>query len=369
FTTRFRSLDGMYNPNGFPLFEVYTEDSLLFKIDVDRVDFELGRFLLSHTYRNSFTKLYKTPNNLFHFYQPNKPYSGAIEAGPGEEKNIRILLSDVYNNQTVLHLNFLGTATSHQLMGYNNTASNQVISYENNIMVINSSSSGEGTLAKFYVNGYSMEIPMAYEGSNKRTYLWDLKYGIPDSVDLCSEVIVPEVTAKIPFQQKTWYSDGKTSIVFEDNSLLDELYLKILYKDHLDGPSIRINDPFEYLRDNIEVTMDASNYTGKKEYAHVYLKYANGYKRFQGGEWINDNIRFKTRNFGTFVLEEDSIPPRISPIRISSEEIRLSIGDNLSGIKSFEASVNGKWVLMRYEYKQSVSWSESMDGEPFKGGK
>src|SRR5690606_1969526 len=69
-------LDEMYNPNGFPLFEVYTEeDSLLFKIDVDRVDFELGRFLLSHTYRNSFTKLYKSPNNLFHFYEPSKPYS------------------------------------------------------------------------------------------------------------------------------------------------------------------------------------------------------------------------------------------------------------------------------------------------------
>src|SRR5690606_41851577 len=52
----FDKLDDMYNPNGFPVFELYEEDSLTFKIDVDRVDFKLGRFLLSHTYSNSFTR-------------------------------------------------------------------------------------------------------------------------------------------------------------------------------------------------------------------------------------------------------------------------------------------------------------------------
>jgi hypothetical protein len=47
--------------------------------------------------------------------------------------------------------------------------------------------------------------------------------------------------------------------------------------------------------------------------------------------------------------------------------MRFTIKDNLSGIKSFEAFVNGEWVLMRYEHKQAVIWSESMNGQSLKG--
>src|SRR5690606_4436148 len=83
--------------------------------------------------------------------------------------------------------------------------------------------------------------------------------------------------------------------------------------------------------------------------------------------WINENIRFKTRKFGTFVLEVDSVPPRIRPIRINPNEIRFSIADGQSGIKSYEAYVDGKWILMRYEYKTSVIWSEKIGQEALQG--
>jgi hypothetical protein len=43
------------------------------------------------------------------------------------------------------------------------------------------------------------------------------------------------------------------------------------------------------------------------------------------------------------------------------------IKDDKSGIKEFEAFVDGKWVLMRYEHKQNVIWSEKIDKQPFKG--
>ena len=61
------------------------------------------------------------------------------------------------------------------------------------------------------------------------------------------------------------------------------------------------------------------------------------------------------------------MPPKILPIRINSNEIRFGISDNKSGIKDFEAFVGGEWVLMRYEHKQAVIWSEKNDKQPFKG--
>jgi hypothetical protein len=47
--------------------------------------------------------------------------------------------------------------------------------------------------------------------------------------------------------------------------------------------------------------------------------------------------------------------------------MRFTIKDNLSGIKSFEAYVNGEWVWMRYEHKQAVIWSEPLQGQALKG--
>jgi hypothetical protein len=117
----------------------------------------------------------------------------------------------------------------------------------------------------------------------------------------------------------------------------------------------------------MEVTYHVPEFEGAKEKAHMYLRYANGYKNFQGGVWNGDRISFNTRHFGEFVLATDSIPPRIRPIRINSQEIRFSIMDNLSGIKDFEAWVDGEWVLMRYEHKQAVIWSEKKREGPFKG--
>lgn len=361
-------LDDMYNPNGFPHFEIFEGDSSIFRIDVDRVDFQLSRFLLSHTYRNKFTRLYKkNDNNLFHFYQPDLPLSGAIYAAPGEEKNIRVLLSDVYGNQTELKIDFRGSEPSSALNGLNKTGGQNTISYRDNIMIVNGDPVDSGTLAKFYVNSHAIEIPMAYEGSNRRTYLWNMEYGIPDSIDICTDVIRPQVLAKIPFQQKSWVSDGVTSVTVEENSLLDDLYLQWEYIGPSDNPSIKLNHPEEYLRNNIEVNMPAMGYLGNKANTHVYQEFPNGHRSFLGGEWIQENIRFKTRNFGTFVLAEDSIPPRINPLRVNSQSLRFSISDNLSGIGDFEAKVNDEWVLMRYEHKQAVIWSEKLEDRPFNG--
>lgn len=36
------------------------------------------------------------------------------------------------------------------------------------------------------------------------------------------------------------------------------------------------------------------------------------------------------------------------------KRIALKIGDNLSGVKSYSGKVDGKWVLMEWDYKTKV---------------
>ena len=156
-------------------------------------------------------------------------------------------------------------------------------------------------------------------------------------------------------------------IKFTERTLLEDLFLRIEQKGTASAPRMVINDPSDYLWNEMEITWYLPDYKGDKEKVFVYQEASNGRKSYVGGTWEGESIRFKTRNFGTFVLATDDVKPTITPIRINSSGLRFTIKDNSSGIDSFEASVNGKWLLMRYEYKQAVIWSETLNGEPLKG--
>jgi hypothetical protein len=207
----------------------------------------------------------------------------------------------------------------------------------------------------------------AYQDSQSRTYLWDMDFGIPEEIDICSEVVILNIKALIPAGQEQLFADPKVQIRFEKQTVLDDLFLRIKHSGSPSNPQLEINDGNEYLWNAMDVTWDASGFTGNKNSYYVYQQYGNGGKSFVGGTWDGNTIQFKTRNFGTFVLAQDLQKPTITPVRVNSSEIRFTIKDNSSGIESYEATINGKWVLMRYEHKQAIIWSEKLDEQPFKG--
>jgi murein DD-endopeptidase MepM/ murein hydrolase activator NlpD len=77
-----------------------------------------------------------------------------------------------------------------------------------------------------------------------------------------------------------------------------------------------------------------------------------------GGNYINGWLYGTSKTFGNFYITVDTIPPAIRPITISEGKnmqlnsgIMVKISDNLSGIKSFEGYIDGKWVLMEWDGK------------------
>jgi hypothetical protein len=72
-------------------------------------------------------------------------------------------------------------------------------------------------------------------------------------------------------------------------------------------------------------------------------------------------IKGKARGFGDFYVKLDMTPPFITPINIrndgnmaKSRGIFLRIGDNLSGVKSYTGKIDGKWVLMEWDFKTKI---------------
>jgi len=87
-------------------------------------------------------------------------------------------------------------------------------------------------------------------------------------------------------------------------------------------------------------------------------EYRDGLK---GAGWVTT----QTKYFGRFTVALDTAPPSIKPYNISSNKnmsssktLAVKIGDNLSGIKSYRATVDGKWILMEYEPKKALLFYE-----------
>jgi len=81
----------------------------------------------------------------------------------------------------------------------------------------------------------------------------------------------------------------------------------------------------------------------------------------EGGVWINNFITANPNTFGCFVITVDTIPPTIKPVSLSagkkskgSAYLAFKIYDYLSGIKSFDGYVDGKWILFEYDPKNNL---------------
>lgn len=88
----------------------------------------------------------------------------------------------------------------------------------------------------------------------------------------------------------------------------------------------------------------------------------------QGGKFSGGFVKANPRNFGSFYISVDTLAPTISPVNISEGKSMRGLGkmtfkirDNLSGIKSFNGYIDGRWILMEFDAK-TATLSHSFDG-------
>lgn len=112
-----------------------------------------------------------------------------------------------------------------------------------------------------------------------------------------------------------------------------------------------------------------------KEKVYIAKLLKNKTFQYKGKSWDNEFLSTKTRDFGKYCIVADSIKPTISTFRILKKEniyggngiISCKINDNESGISYYRGEIDGKWILMEYDYKiNSLTYHVPRD---FKSGK
>ncbi len=378
----FDKADGTRNLNGVSATEMFLDGKSCFSKEMERFSFSTGRDIFVHTnygikqkYNRTFFKLYVDNGNRLHFYKTNND-NGKITLNDTENHELLINISDSFGNKTKITGNLKG-ATAHGYLPSRNLSQS---SGDDNYQVLNKTlqlfvplnKNPEGIAQRkiitFYANRRDYDQAPDYIADDIAVYLWDLRNGIPDSVNVCNGIKKLDLDISAAAGNSYTFYKPSMNIHIPKYALYDTVYLHTGYEHEGDKEIFTVHENIIPLKASISVDLKPlSNYLNKSKTA-VYSMAEPGEYGFVGGEWKNNELTFSTREFGKYTILTDSVPPVVKPITLTSKSLRFNISDELSGIKNYSAYVNGEWVLMDYDYKRELLWSEKLDNnKPFTG--
>jgi hypothetical protein len=160
------------------------------------------------------------------------------------------------------------------------------------------------------------------------------------------------------------FNNGEVKVVIPKGSLYNDL--NFVYK-RLPKPAGNAYSAVHQIQNNLTplhtgfdlwIKVDSA-LTKYKEKALI----VNTARSSQGGSFENGYVKATPRNFGSFFIAVDTIPPTVTPINIADgksmvgiSKMSFKIRDNLSGIKSFNGYIDGKWILMEFDTKSATLW-------------
>jgi len=156
----------------------------------------------------------------------------------------------------------------------------------------------------------------------------------------------------------TSITKGKFNVYIPADSFYEDVYLDIEAKED----TIKLHKDIIPLHKNITISTDISNYKGT-DIDKLYIGRLN-YKKepyYNRTHRKGNKLTANTKTLGTFVLALDTTKPKILPINFQNKKwvsknktLKVKITDDLSGISSYRATINGKFILMEYNYKKDV---------------
>ncbi|MCF8257699.1 MAG: M23 family metallopeptidase [Flavobacteriales bacterium] len=88
---------------------------------------------------------------------------------------------------------------------------------------------------------------------------------------------------------------------------------------------------------------------------------AKGRPVAEGGSMTGQWLAVRTRSFGNYAVMQDTTPPVLRPKNFREgqstallDTLIVHLGDDLSGIQSYRATLNGSWLLMEHDPKNRV---------------
>ena len=154
------------------------------------------------------------------------------------------------------------------------------------------------------------------------------------------------------------YDLGAAKVYFPANTFYKDFYIDL--KKGAD--TVTIHNSRVPAHRNFTITFDTSKFS-KEDRKQLFIarldkklepSYMSTYKR-------GNSFTTRTRNLGTFTLAKDTTAPKVRAKNFKDKQwlnnysyLSVLISDDLSGIDTYSATLNGEWILMEYESKKNT---------------
>ncbi len=205
-------------------------------------------------------------------------------------------------------------------------------------------------VASNFTNLYRIEVSDFY--GNTTAISIPIQYAV-DEAKITEEVVKTPYLLKAKTDSNFEKDNG--SVFFPAGTFYDDFYLDFDVKDNV----MTVHNDLVAVNNAFQVTIiDSSAVNDEKTFIASLKENKLSYNSTKRKE---NTFTTYTKKLGKFILAKDTIAPKISiakPIDgkwLSNQKtVQLTISDALSGIKSYNGFLNGKWILFEYENKTNT---------------
>ncbi|UKM64266.1 M23 family metallopeptidase [Flavobacteriaceae bacterium GSB9] len=171
----------------------------------------------------------------------------------------------------------------------------------------------------------------------------------------------------IKANQTTNLKQGGVNVDFYKNTFYDDFYMDFEVKND----TLKLHDDTVPCHKNFSIHFDVSKYNSE-DIDKLYIARLVGYSKFPA--YTNTKrkgnlLTASSRTLGLYILATDTVKPTIWPSNFKDGQwmsnyryLKVKIDDEGSGISNYRATVNGKWILMEYDYKTKTLTHNFNDG-------
>ena len=358
-------LDKAENKNGVQQVDLTVNGKTVYSHYVDAIPLEKSRQVSCHInyevlkrYGKSFEKCYVDDGNSLPIYSQTYQ-KGKFYIKPNAKYDVVLTLKDSYQNTTTLRFTIIGRKPVFAGTAKKPKKPQLDFELDENILKV----TANDTATKFrnvelFVGLKKYDLLPSYATAAGTVHLYDIRGGIPDSILFCGISKKPGIKQVVPFGQELNYTDNNVGVVFQPNSLYDTLYLQT----SADKEFFTVNDMFTPLYGPIKLTLKPQALpAGDLSKAAIYYAGWGKSRNFEGGKWENGAVTTTTKNLGKFRILTDTTAPTVKLLLKNKDVISFRVRDDLSGLASYKLEVNGKFVLLKFEHKKALMWSEKLD--------
>ncbi len=203
---------------------------------------------------------------------------------------------------------------------------------------------------------YTVEIIAADFNGNQQKLIIPIT-GKKEAI-VASKKITTKTPYKINFKEVNEFTNQFATVSFPKNTFYNDFYLDFEVSDS----SVKVHNELEPINGYYTLTFDVSKYTDEaKNQLYIASVSPSGKTSYETTYKKVNSFYTLTKNLGKFTLLTDNKKPTITLVNFKDQQwisnhtsLKVKISDYGSGIKSYRAEVDGKWILMAYDVTNST---------------